>query len=498
MDQMNPERRGIFGGLRPPFDLNMLALSLAAVAGFWATTELVEGMTGDANVLARMVDRIVAGEYRGVDPLKPISWVLEGGVALAFWAFFSAAISRIAAMKIAREETIDVREAAKFGAKKFVPVLSSVLFVATIVLVFYVVCNATLAGFAMSVPGLDVIMAVLFFTVLFSTFLIVFSLVLGLFGMNLAASAIATESSDTWDGISRAWNYILVRPWHVILCYGLTFAYLAVFGVFAKLFLDLSVSSLSIGPWGLGERTIVRQVDRADLPNYLQERVPESVKAAKFLTPGKGEFMKRYIAGGRDGWTGEKLVYYPTDRKWVDEYRASLSPDAQTEVVNWAGGANVSALIPTTWKITGTIVWFWLCLSKLLIAAYAVQYFFAATTKLYFLLRKEVEDEDFGEIVVEEEELEEEAAWDVKEPQKPVVPGATAPAGGLIMPKTLGAASAPAAPAATPAASSAAPAAPATPPVPAAPSAPAAPAASSAPAATPATPAAAPQPEKKA
>ncbi len=452
MDQMSQERRGLFGGLRVPFDLNMLVLAFAAVVGFYGLVELIESVTREDHVILRIAAQIIPGqELRGVDSPKPIAWILVGIVFLAFWTFFATAVSRIAAMKIAREETIEVKDAAKFAARKFLAVLSSVLFVATIVLVFYVVCNATIAGFLMRIPGVDIVGAVLFVLVLLSTFFIVFSLVLGVFGMNLAASAIATESSDTWDGISRAWNYILVRPWHVLLCYGLTFAYLAVFSVFAGKFLTWSVDSLAIGAYGAGERAKVVSIDKEDianLPTHLRESVPSGATTARFVLPGKVHYYRGYVFGGYDG---ERVNYYPTDED--KEVLASLAPEVRADIRNPNGGVNVAELIPGTWRISAAIIWFWVKLATFAIVAYAVQYFFAATTKLYFLLRKEVEDEDFSEIVVEEEEELEEQAWDVKEPTKPGAaplpgaPGGGAP-GGL---KPLPLAGGPAAPAPAPA-----------------------------------------------
>jgi hypothetical protein len=441
MDQLNQERRGIFGGLRVPFDLNMLVLGFIAVVGFWALITLTEAVTGDTHALARVALRF----FRPDDyahfvggPLKIITWILVGTIFLGYWSFFSSAISRIAAMKLAREETLELKEAARFASRKFVPVFTSVLFVATILFVFYVICNATVAGFLMRFPGIDILISILFFTVLLSTFFIVFSLVLGLFGMNLAASAIATESSDTWDGISRAWNYILVRPWHVILVYGLTVVYLGIFGFFSTTFLHWSVDSLALGDWGAGEHAMVVSHDRTDLPIHLQERVPGDAKTADFLIPGRVEFFRGFIFPepyADSKWTWDHIEYTPTPEDTA--YFNGLSKERQQDIRNPMGGVNIAAVVPTTWKMSASIIWFWLWIARFLIAAYALQYFFAATTTLYFLLRKEVEDEDYSEIVVEEEELEEEAAWEVKEPAKP---GATAPAGGLIMPASGGAA----------------------------------------------------------
>lgn len=430
MDQLSQERRGLFGGLRVPFDLNMLVLAVAAVVAFFGLVELIESVTREDHVLVRIAAQLVPGQdMRGVPSPKPITWILVAAVFLGFWTFFATAISRIAAMKIAREETLEIKDAAKFAAKKFVPVLSSVLFVATIVLVFYVVANATIAGFLMRIPGVDIVVSVLFFLVLLSTFFIVFSLALGVFGMNLAASAIATESSDTWDGISRAWNYILVRPWHVLLCYGLTFAYLAVFAFFAGKFLDWSIDSLAIGRYGAGDGAQVASIgkdDIADLETHLREQVPAGATTARFVIPGKVQFLRGYVFGSN---TWDNVKFYPTEAD--KEYVASLTPEVRADIRNPNGGVNVAPLVPVTWKISASIIWFWMWLATFVIAGYALQYFFAATTKLYFLLRKEVEDEDYSEIVVEEEELEEEAAWDVKEPAKPGAPvGVGAPAPG--------------------------------------------------------------------
>src|SRR5262249_7176886 len=160
------------------------------------------------------------------------------------------AICRIAAMKIAREEGLEIKDALKFGASKFVPNLLSIVFVIAIVGFFYIVCNATIAGAVGRIPVIgELLVGILYFLVLLSSFFIVFASVLGVLGFNLAAAAIATEASDTFDGVSRAWNYILARPWQVILTYGLTFTYMAIFCFCGHMFEKVATKSLSIGWW---------------------------------------------------------------------------------------------------------------------------------------------------------------------------------------------------------------------------------------------------------
>src|SRR5207248_1755529 len=107
-----------------------------------------------------------------------------------------------------------------------------------------------------------------------------------------AAAAIATEASDTFDGVSRAWNYIFVRPWQVIFTYGLTFTYMGIFCFCGHVFEKVATKSLSVGPWGMGHNTQYVDVDK-DI-----EAGVGTVKAEKgqqIALPGKAEFLYRRL-----------------------------------------------------------------------------------------------------------------------------------------------------------------------------------------------------------
>jgi hypothetical protein len=458
MDQLNQERRGLFDGLRVPFDPNMLLLAVACVGGYLLLMWLTHLATGDV-ILGGDPPVLVAFFLGQKVPWHGITYVLVVAISAAFWSFFSTAISRIAAMKIAREETLSLKEACTFAAKKFFPVLSSVAIVAALLFALYFVVNASIFGGAIGrIPYAgEVLVSLLFPITLIVTFFFTFALVLGLFGFNLGASAIATESSDTWDGISRSWQYLLARPWHVLLTYALTAAYLAVFVFFAGKFLDWSIDSLSVGWWGMGENTKIATRAVENLPKDLKAMAPEGEKEVAIALPGKVEFLRNYANGKYESSDGTTVVEYAVPFPERD----AVSKKTKLTIINLQRKADVTDLLPGTLYFGGTLVWFWLWICKLAVSAFAVQYVFGATTMLYFLLRKEVEGEDYGEIVVEEEELAEEASWEVKEPAKPA-PGAPAPAGELVMPGKMPANSGseekapPAAPAAPPAAAPAA------------------------------------------
>ncbi len=179
MDGFNQERRGLFGGLKVPFDLNGLFLATMAVAVFVVGVWFIEGLTGEPHIIPRVaktVERghpsflaetfvvstsrweeiapqsyrathglsrdaaIPAGEFakwtRHPAQFKPLTWIALGALALGVWALFGGAINRIAGMKIAREEGLELKEALQFGKEKFLANAFSIVFVLGVFFVF--------------------------------------------------------------------------------------------------------------------------------------------------------------------------------------------------------------------------------------------------------------------------------------------------------------------------------------------------------------------------
>lgn len=442
MEGFNQERRGLFDGLKVPFDVNAILLSAAAVvvflAGVWAieqTFHMPEQTTLLRGMLQNLLGRLDWPGQKLEDILhigheKPkfdaAVWIAFLGWFSVVWALFSGAICRIAAMKIAREEGLELRDAIKFGASKFVANLLSIVFVVALVGFFYLICNSTIAGLVGRIPYVgEFLVAILFFLVLLSSFFIVFAGVLGILGFNLAAAAIATEASDTFDGVSRAWNYILARPWQVILTYSLTFAYLAIFLFCGHIFEKVAVKSLTAGEsWGMGMKPRVLPVpdDKAPymgLAPGLNQRV---------AIPGKGEYLYRKLVlkdpafDDTDSFGVDRL-YYPQNEPgtetiiagWEQRLEADKKkelekdPRIKPEETHAARHEiNVYPMVEDSLKASAWVIWFWLVLARLVIYAYAVSYFFSSMTTIYFLLRKDVEGDDYTEINLEEEEDEDE------------------------------------------------------------------------------------------
>ena len=448
MEGFNQERRGLFDGLKVPFDVNAILLSAVAVMAFVAGSWVIEstfhmpqvpnartGSPVNVDLIMGMFQNITSrlgwpgqkiDDILGVEHDRPVFdaavWIAFLGWFSIVWAFFSGAICRIAAMKIAREEGLELRDAVRFGASKFVANLLSIVFVVALIGFFYLICNSTIAGLVGRIPVIgELLVGVLFFLVLLSSFFIVFAGVLGILGFNLASAAIATEASDTFDGVSRAWNYILARPWQVLLTYSLTFAYIGIFLFCGHIFEKVCVRSLTAGEsWGIGNKPRYIVVDDSLAPYMNLD------KGQRIAIPGKGEFLYQKLVRKNPAFNDvdpqsperpERLFYKQEEPDATGKMRPIEGLEQRWKRESEKDPGSVHAreheldVWPAIdWSLKGAawMVWFWLWLARLIISAYAVSYFFSSMTTIYFLLRKDVEGDDYTEINLEEDEDEDE------------------------------------------------------------------------------------------
>jgi hypothetical protein len=477
MEGFEQERRGLFDGLQVPHSLGAILIAAIGLLVYWlgivgieeahsgiegdSFCRLLAGMFGNATARMGLPGDLLAswgGWENKTTQYDLLVWILFIGWTSAVWAFFAGAINRIAAMKLAREEDMEIRDAFKFAASKFVPNLLSIVFVIGIVGFFYLICNATIAGWIGRIPYVgEVLLGVFYFLVMLSSFFVVFASALGIIGFNLAASAIATESSDTFDGVSRAWNYVLARPWSVLLAYTATFLYIGVFLFFAGWFTKVSVKSLTVGGWGLGANERLVEPD-ADMRTRLG--ISKTMDVRTIALPGAGDFLYKRIVYGEYKPLDSGHVFYRQGLEYTLElYRdskksypptldalapyldgtsfppgivytvtddpagyqlASPGPDklpgtaddrpfsqADINALGRGRGAklDIAPLLGGTTAFLTYALFFWIKLvAKLLIYGYVVAYFLSSQTMLYFLLRRDVEGDDYTEIVLDEGE----------------------------------------------------------------------------------------------
>lgn len=178
--------------------------------------------------------------------LRAVAWLLRehpvfsavfGSVVLVGWSLFGGAIARIAAVHVARDEKISMRNALRFSTGK----LLSFLFAPVILFLFIggIGFAIALTNLVFYLPlGLGPALAGLIFVL---TLLAAFVMTLALFGtlggFGLMYPTIAVEGSDAFDAISRSFSYFFARPWKLLFYSLLALVYGTLTYLFLKLFL---------------------------------------------------------------------------------------------------------------------------------------------------------------------------------------------------------------------------------------------------------------------
>lgn len=178
-------------------------------------------------------------------------------VALAcwpVWAYFGGAISRIAAVEIAKDERLTLSEALSFAKEKYRSIFWSPLAV-IIAILFFGLCNAAV-GLIGRIPGGvgQLLVSVPLILALFSGLLMALLTIGLVFGFPLMIPTICVEGTDAFDAISRSMSYVYARPWRylwnklVAVVYGIPCAAFII--VFAILMVAMG---LGFGALGMGD-----------------------------------------------------------------------------------------------------------------------------------------------------------------------------------------------------------------------------------------------------
>ena len=132
----------------------------------------------------------------------------------AVWAFFGGGIVRMAAMELTREEKISWKQAFGHALRKWQSLFAAPLFPLFGVLLFGL--PTALVGL-LGHTNVGLFLASLIAPVLLIGGLLSAIFVIGLwFGWPLMIAAISTESSDSFDGLSRAFSYVYQRSLHLL------------------------------------------------------------------------------------------------------------------------------------------------------------------------------------------------------------------------------------------------------------------------------------------
>jgi hypothetical protein len=187
-----------------------------------------------------------AWNFLAVGPLwlirvHPLFAAIFAILFLAAWSLFGGAISRLAAVHCARDDSIRVRQAMTFAVEKFLSFASAPIIPAMIVLfVGLLLAIGSLLG---NIPYLGpILVGGGFFLALLAGFVQTLVILGTLGGFNLMYPTVAVEGSDSFDAISRSFGYIYARPWRMLFYTAVAVGYGAITYLFLRFFILLTLA----------------------------------------------------------------------------------------------------------------------------------------------------------------------------------------------------------------------------------------------------------------
>jgi hypothetical protein len=294
---------------------------------------------------------------------------------LATWAVFGGAITRIAAVQVARGEKIGLREAVRFTVKRILSYLMAPLF--PLAFVFVILFFMAIFGIIHMIPVFgDVVWDGLLWWLMLICGLVMAVTLVGLVGWPLMSATISTEGTDSWEAVSRSYSYIYQKPWHYIWYSLVAIAYGAVLVFFVGFMGSLTVY---LAKWGVSQTPFITKADRE--PTFLYVYAPTSFGWRTLLLEGATVHGEKVVDNGEINRAAYNDYLGRTDYKGEDK-------------LNW-------------WNKWGAVlVAIWLGIVFLLLLGFGYSYFWSASTIIYLLMRRHVDAAELDEVYLEEDEQE--------------------------------------------------------------------------------------------
>lgn len=363
-------------------------------------TEFNEFLVGTVPVLIEPLMKILLPVFKLLDPnastLTRLYLLLALIWSVVTWAFFGGIITRIAAVQFAGKDRITLMQAVRFVATRYTNYVLSPLVPLGLIAIIVVVM--ALYGLLALIPGIgDIVLYGIGMPLVVLGGIVMAILLVGLIGYPLMYCTLSTEGSDTFDALSRSYNYVFQAPWSYLWYATVSIVYGAVVTLFVIFMGSLMVY---MGKWAISQAPLSEYTNRK--PDYLFIYAPESFGWKELLL--KGSPVEQNVVTVRD--EGSKrlyAVYQDSNPAVATEYRKNL----------W--------LVE---KIGAGMTTFWLVLVFMLVIGFSYSYFWSASTMIYLLMRKKVDDTELDEIYIEES-LPETPTMSPTLPSKPMTPGAT-------------------------------------------------------------------------
>ena len=279
---------------------------------------------------------------------------------LVVWGFFGGVITRMAVMQLTGKEGGGIREALGFVKTRYLSYLFSPM--VPLLLIGFMVFCCILFGIIHWIPLVgEIVDGFLWFLPLLAG-LVMTLLLIGMVGYPLMYPTLSAEGSDTFDAMSRSYNYVFESPWYYIWYSLVAIAYGAVLTFFV---LVVGSSAAYLSKWGVSKWPTFG-ADRS--PEFLFIYTPQSLGWRELMLQGSDAAIDSYNEPINAAASKKYLEAYT----WYNHFGAALSS-------------------------------FWITLVFMLVIGFAYSYFWTASTQVYLLMRKRVDETDHDEVYIEEE-----------------------------------------------------------------------------------------------
>jgi hypothetical protein len=266
--------------------------------------------------------------------------------AVIVWALFGAVISRIAAVKFAREERLTLGRAWSHARSRYGAYLWAPLF--PLVGVFLLAIPVALVGWLMAFDAGILLLAIIWPLCLLAAFLMAIFLIGLAFGWPLMWATISVEGTDSFDALSRSYAYVYQRPLHY---FGYA-VFVAVLGWLAAIVVQLFAFAVVL--------------------------------------------LSFWAASWTSGHvhTDQVIAQVPTVMtgiQWLDARLLAAASSEQQAEFGPAGRAGIAVLS------------FWVGCVQFIALGFGLSYFWTAATGIYLLLRSRVDNTELDEVFLEDE-----------------------------------------------------------------------------------------------
>ncbi len=288
------------------------------------------------------IPRRFVGPVHGIARRERTRWTslyyLLGGLwTVLVWSGFGVAISRMAAQRYTRDEAVSALDGFRYAQSKIVASLGGMLcpLVAILVLTLPMMGLGLLMRFD---AGLVIAGILWLFTVPIGFVLSI--VILGLlFGWPLIWGAVAVDSSDGFDAVSRSYAYTFQRPLHY-LAYAILAVLVGILGWFVVWILSELVAN--VGLWAASVTTGRERMAQLLAAPTSADASGSAALAAKFISFWNG--LIRTVASGYGYsyfWSATTAIYlllrHQVDHVELDEIKLASDIGVGTSVAPGAG-----------------------------------------------------------------------------------------------------------------------------------------------------------------